>query len=207
MRNIRPRRRGNLVALALAGALVACASERRSLWVEDLAAPTQREDSEYRIAPGDVLGVRVWNQASMSTERARVRDDGKVSLPFLQDVDSAGMTLSELSSRLAVKVKTYVSNPIVTVTLEERRPLQVSVLGEVTRAGIYELRHSAGVLDALAAAGGLTQWARRDGIYVLREGGGSTDPPRIRFQYERLASGKGAAATFKLRSGDVVLVE
>jgi polysaccharide biosynthesis/export protein len=210
MSHARPCRRGDLVALALAGALLACASHRPFLWVEDVPPAKQPEDPEYRIAAGDVLGVRVWNQESMSTPRARVRDDGKVSLPFLQDVQAAGMTLSELSARLSVRLKTYVQSPVVTVTLEERRALRVPVLGEVAHAGTYELQQEAGVLEALAMAGGLTQWARRDGIYVLRYGywaDGNPEPARIRFRYDRLAGGAAPAATFKLRPGDVVVVE
>ncbi len=198
------------IAAALVLAAAACASKRNYLWVESVPVTKTPADPEYRIAVGDVLGVRVWNQDSMSIPRTRVREDGKVSLPFLQDVDAAGMSLSELSGRLSVKLKTYVVNPVVTVTLEDRTPIRVSVIGEVVRAGIYELAPDTGVLEALAAAGGLTQWAKRDGIYVLRYGywaDGNPEPVRIRFRYERLAGGAAPAATFRLRRGDVVVVE
>ncbi len=199
-----------LLALTIAAGVAAsgCSSERPFLWVESVPGSTQPESSDYRVAAGDVLGVRVWNQEGMSMPRARVRDDGKVSLPFLQDVEAAGMTLDELSSALAVKLRTYVVNPVVTITLEERPALRISVLGEVTRSGAYDLHHGAGVLDALAAAGGLTKWAKRDGIYVLRNrADGHPEPARIRFRYERLAGGAVPAATFRLRPGDVVVVE
>lgn len=199
-----------VVLLALAGALAACGSSRPYIWVESVPVSPQLDETEYHVAPGDVLAVRVWNQESMSTPRTRVRDDGKVSLPFLQDVEAAGMTLADLSSRLSVKLKTYVVNPVVTVTLEERRAVRVSVLGEVARAATYELPQGAGVLEALAAAGGLTQWAKRDGIYVLRYGywaDGNPEPARIRFRYAKLAGGAAPAATFRLRAGDVVVVE
>lgn len=198
------------LAVAAGVAVAGCSSGRPFIWVENVPLGKQPENVEYRVAPGDVIGVRVWNQESMSTQRARVRDDGKVSLPFLQDVEAAGMTLGELSARLGVKLKTYVVNPVVTVTLEERRPLRVSVLGEVARAGTYELQQGSGVLEALAAAGGLTQWAKRSGIYVLRYGywaDGYPDPGRIRFRYERLAGGAAPAALFRLQPGDVVVVE
>ncbi len=167
-------------------------------------------DGAYRVAPGDVLAVRVWQQDAMSVDRARVRDDGCISLPFLQDVEVAEMTPAEISTRVQAKLKSFIVNPLVTVSLVEQPPLRVSVLGEVARPGTYELEHGARVLQALAAAGGLTEWAHRDGIYVLRYGywaDGNPAPARIRFRWEALAGGQRKAAAFQLRPRDVVVVE
>jgi len=199
-----------LAAIALATSLLACGAPRSYLWVDEVSEPPPPDPAEYHIAPGDVLSVRVWNQESMSTARAGVREDGRISLPFLQDVEVAGMTTAELSTRLAVKLKAYVVNPVVTVALEERRPLRVSVLGEVTRPGEYELALGSGILHALAAAGGLTEYAHRDRIFVLRHGywaDGNPAPARIRFAYDAIVGGSKKAAAFRLRTGDVVVVE
>jgi polysaccharide export outer membrane protein len=203
-------RKARLIAVTLASVSAACTAAQPFVWVESLPSPPPAEESEYRVSAGDVLAVRVWNHQDMSIEHALVRDDGNVSLPFLQDVPAAGMTPVELSSRVSGKLKTWVTNPVVTVTLEARRPLQISVLGEVTRPGTYEVQQGAGVLRALAAAGGLTQWADRDAIYVLRDGhreDGGPKPTRIRFRYDRLAGNAPPAATFRLRPSDVVVVE
>jgi len=203
---LHPWRRALLpLALAAAAAALACRSHAPAVKVEELALPTG--DSEYRIAPGDVLAVRVWNQESMSNGHARVRDDGKISIPFLQDVEVAGVTPTELSQRLQVKLKTYVVNPVVTVTVEELRPLRVSVLGEVANPGQYELERGAGVLNALAAAGGLTDYAHEDAIFVVRNAVENKGPVRIRFRYAALTGGEAKAASFRLRPGDVVVVE
>jgi len=192
-----------LVIAAVAGAL-ACQAHGASIPVEEYPAPPAEAD--YRIEPGDVLSVRVWNQDAMSNAHARVRDDGKISVPFLQDVEVAGTTPGELSQRLQTKLKTYVLNPVVTVTVEEVRALHVSVLGEVTRPGQYDLEHGAGVLAALAAAGGLTDYAHRDQIFVLRSSPGEAKGPvRIRFRYSALVGGERPAASFRLRPGDVVV--
>lgn len=167
-------------------------------------------DLETRVAVGDVVSVRVWNQESMSVDRARVREDGKVSMPFLQDVEMAGQTPNDLANRLQVKLKSFVVAPVVTVTIVERRPTRVSVLGEVVRPGQFDLDRGAGVLAAIAAAGGLTPYAHKDRIFVLRSGfwaDGSRDPARIRFEYGRLITGQRPAATFRLEPGDVVTVE
>jgi len=201
-------RRRTAAGAALLGAIaaaLACASHGSYVPVEEYPVPAP--DSEYRIAPGDVLAVRVWNQESMSSAHARVRDDGKISVPFLQDVDVAGTTPGELSQRLQTKLKTFVVNPVVTISVEEVRPLRISVLGEVAHPGQYELERNAGVLAALAAAGGLTDYAHRDAIFVLRSGPDAKGPTRIRFRYASLTGGERPAATFRVRPGDMVVVE
>ena len=170
--------------------------------VDDFVAPALN-DSEYVIRPGDVLNVRVFQQDNMSA-RARVRNDGKISLPFLNDVTAAGFSPVVLGAQLQTRLKDFINNPVVTISLEEVRQLSVSVLGEVPRPVIYNLEVGAGVLQALAAAGGFTNFASRD-IYVMRSN--VEKPQRIRFDYERLQRAEGKAASFSLRSGDVLLVE
>ncbi len=201
------RRRGAhpIAAILAATAALACGTSGAYVPVEQYPVPAP--DAEYRIAPGDVLAIRVWNQDSMSDPHARVRDDGKISVPFLQDVDVAGTTPTELSQRLQTKLKTYVVNPVVTITVIEVHPLRVSVLGQVTHPGQYELERNAGVLAAIAAAGGLTDYAHKDSIFVLRGAPDAKAPTRIRFRYSSLTGGERPAASFRLRPGDVVVVE
>jgi polysaccharide biosynthesis/export protein len=202
--------RPSLTALILlAAGAVACGPTGRYTRVEDIPE-VKSVDAEYRIAAGDVVGVRVWNQDSMSIDRVKVREDGRISMPFLQDVEVAGQTPTDLASRLQVKLKTYVVSPVVTVTVHERRPTRVSVLGEVAKPGQYELDRGSGVLAALAAAGGLSPYAHKDRIFVLRNAqraDGNPEPARIRFDYATLTGGRRPAATFRLEPGDVVSVE
>ncbi|HEX9308170.1 MAG TPA: polysaccharide biosynthesis/export family protein [Anaeromyxobacter sp.] len=204
------RRRPTPSATTLA-ALIACAAcggRAGGIRVEDLpAAPP--DDPGYHVAPGDVLSVRVLNQDAMSQSRARVRDDGRISVPFLQDVEVAGATPAALSRRLEAALRTYVVNPVVTVTVDEVRPLRISVIGEVAHPGAYELERSAGVLAALAAAGGLSMYAHRDAVYVLRPVRPAAEgaPTRIRFTFSALTRAERPAASFVLRQGDTVVVE
>ena len=190
-------------ATALAALLLAplpgCGAGRY-VWIDEVREP--RAEGEYAISSGDLVRVQVFNQESMST-RARVRSDGKIAVPLLGDVQASGKTSAMLSSELAGRFKEFVNAPIVTTTVEETQPTSVSVLGEVAHPGIYTLDPSSGVLQALAAAGGLTEYASRDAIYVVRRAA----PPRIRFTFSSLVEGEGRSAAFRLRGGDVVVVE
>jgi polysaccharide export outer membrane protein len=171
--------------------------------IKDYKEPPAPPSSSYVIQPGDVLLIRVFNQPDMSA-RSKVRDDGKVSIPFLNDVVAAGFTPNALAVQLQTRLKEFINAPVVTISLEEARPFAVSVLGEVNKPGVYAVPVGAGVLQALAAAGGFTQYASRDRIFVVRE---QPDRARIRFQFDELTQAEGKAATFRLRSGDTVVVE
>jgi len=185
---------------ALAVATGAGCADAPYVWIDRL--PEQPAANDYVIAPGDLVNVRVLNQDTMST-RTRVRNDGKIALPLVGELDLHGKAPAEASRELAARLKEFVVSPVVTVTVEETRPTSVSVLGEVTRPGVYTLEGSAGVLQALAAAGGLTEYAGRDAIYVVR----SAPSPRVRFTFSGLAQGDKRATAFRLRAGDVVIVE
>jgi polysaccharide biosynthesis/export protein len=195
-----------LAALGAAG----CRHSTEFMWVDTVPKTMLASEPTYRIAPGDVIGVRVFNQDASSIDRIRVRDDGKISLPLLYDVDVAGTEPIDLARRLEVKLKAFITAPVVTVVVHERHPLRVSVVGKVVRPGMYDLDRGARVIHALAAAGGPTPFADGDGVFVLRTGyWADTDPApaRIRFRYRDLLAGKPPAAAFSLRVGDVVVVE
>jgi len=200
-----PARRAPAVALATACALIsACASVGQYTWVDDLPdTPVAAAAGQYVIQPGDVIQVRVYNQEGMSV-RARVRGDGKISLPVLYDVEAAGYTPTALAQQLQTRLKEFVNLPVVTVSLDEARQSSVSVLGEVAHPGTFAIDSGTGVLQALALAGGLTDYARRDRIFVVRS---TPSPLRIRFTFQKLAQAEGRAPRFRLQPGDVLVVE
>jgi polysaccharide export outer membrane protein len=192
---------------ALLALAPACKHTGDFVWVDDLPKASQSAEKEYVIQPGDTLSVRVWNQDGMSA-KPRVRPDGKISLPFLNDVEAAGITPNVLARRLQARLKDFIVNPVVTISLEEPKPIQISVLGEVGHPGVLHLEAGAGLIQALATAGGLNEFASREGIYVIRQTSSEAGPPlRIRFTYEALVQVRGAAATFRLQTGDVIVVE
>jgi polysaccharide export outer membrane protein len=194
-----------LVFAALFAAAVAatagCAGAGSYVSVNDLP-PEEVGSSDYMISPGDTIAVRVFNQDAMST-RARVRSDGKIAVPMVGDVEVAGKAPAAVAHDLETRLKTYVVTPTVTVTVDEFHQPQVAVVGEVSHPGIYNVESTAGVLQALALAGGITDFASHDSIYVLRQ----YPSRRIRFTYEGLTRNEGRAGTFHLRAGDTVVVE
>jgi polysaccharide biosynthesis/export protein len=190
------------ITLALV-VLAGCAHNPSTyVWVDNFQEPPAQQN-EYVISPDDVVNIRVFGQDNMSA-RAKVREDGMISLPFLHDVNAAGVTPVVLSNQLQQQLKNYIVNPVVTVSLEEQRQVSVSVLGEVLRPGVYRLEPTAGVLQAIASSGGFTNFASKD-LFVIRKIEGQ--PTRIRFDYGALAEGRGQGIGFRLKSGDVVLVD
>ena len=210
-----PRRRAPWYAalLAVAGALAgACASAGAGagtafVWVDDVPEPPAAVAAgDYRLGGGDIVTVQVFGHPEMSG-RARVRDDGKLSIPLLGDVLAAERSLLALGRAVEdslVASRLVSGSTRVTVALEERAPVRVSVLGEIARPGLFALDQGAGVAEALASAGGFTEFAHRDRIYVVRR---APEALRIRLRYEDLARGRGRAGTFRLRTGDVLVIE
>jgi polysaccharide export outer membrane protein len=196
--------RGALLLLLSLG-LAACRHDPGLFtWVDDYS-DAAAADGEYIIHAGDVVNVRVYGQDSMSA-KSRVRGDGKISMPFLNDVTAAGFTPVVLSAQLQTRLKDFINNPVVTISLEEVRQVNVSVLGEVLRPGVYNFDPNAGVLQAIATAGGFSNFASRD-IFVLRPAPGVEKPQRIRFDYDQVVRAQGKGAGFRLRPGDVMIVE
>ncbi|MFN0064060.1 MAG: polysaccharide biosynthesis/export family protein [Myxococcaceae bacterium] len=200
----------NRFRLSRLGALVlgiasACGAGQH-VWIDDYKPPASNTPTAYVIASGDLISVRVFNQDQMSA-RERVRPDGKVSLPFLGDVLVAGYSPQTLGAQLQTRLKDFINNPVVTVAVDEPRGVPVSVAGEVSKPGLYTMEAGSGVLQALLAAGGLTDFAGRDRIFVLRPSGSENAPIRLRFRYWALVRGEGAAPLFKLSPGDTVVAE
>jgi polysaccharide biosynthesis/export protein len=160
-------------------------------------------DPEYKIGPLDVLRVDVWKEPEVS-RLVPVRPDGKISLPLLNDVQAAGLTAMQLSTVIGDGLKAFITNPQVTVTINEINSRRVYVTGEVVKAGALALLPNMTVLQALSSAGGFTQFAKLKGIYVLR----TEDGKQVRhpFNYKEVVSGKKPEQDIPLRSGDVIVV-
>ena len=168
----------------------------------------------YVIGPEDVLDISVWENTQIS-RTVPVRPDGKVSLPLVNDVQAAGLTPMQLRDVLTTMLVPYVPIPAVSVIVREVNSVKVTVLGEVKTPGRYNLRSRSTVLDLLAMAGGLTEYAARGRIVVLRREG--TSKRQLSFSFDKLTPKQGAntngvsadegvPTNFDVQPDDIILV-
>jgi len=169
---------------------------------ENGSKPTP-EQGDYRIGPEDVLDIAVWNNTAIS-RTVPVRPDGKISLPLLNDVQAAGLTPMQLRDVLIKKLAEYIPAPEVSVIVREVHSIKVSVIGEVKKPGRHGLKSRATVLDALAMAEGLGEFAARGRIIILRPDGNTLK--RIPFNYNKVVSTDGELENFMLQPGDIIVV-
>ena len=160
-------------------------------------------DQPFRIGREDVLDVAVWRDADLS-RTLPVRPDGFISLPMVGEVRAEGRTPVELGDDIRAALKPYVQEPRVTVIVREVNSSRVFITGEVGHPGAYPLRGRVSVLQAIALAGGLTDFAKRDGIVVLRAAGQENNS--IPVSYSELVEDAKRAEPLVLRPGDTVVV-
>jgi polysaccharide export outer membrane protein len=200
--------RSLIPALAVACAVLAaassgCAGPGQYVWYAQLPPQSEQQANEYVIAAGDTVSIKVLGHEEM-TLREKVRSDGRIAMLLIGDVMAAGKRPSALKSELEGRLKDYIVSPSVSVNIEEVQQLTVLVLGEVTRPGVIPLEQDPRLARAMALAGGLTDYASRSSIYVVR---GQPKPIRIRFTYESIYRDINGAGDFPLQRGDLIEVE
>ena len=163
---------------------------------------TDRATSQFTLGPADVIRVNVWKNTDLS-QTVTVGPDGFVSLPLLGDVHVAGMTANQLAQSLSSRLTSYVVSAQVTVSVVEIRSRQVYVTGQVGKPGGYSLVAPITVLQLIAQAGGLSTFANRKGIIVLR--GSSGNVQRLNFNYVAAIRGDNKQ-NITLQPGDTVVV-
>ncbi len=173
----------------------------------DLSAPviaSNPMDQSFVIGPDDVLAVSVWKEPEIS-RTVTVRADGKISLALIGDVQAAGKTPQQLQTEITTKLAAYMASPTVTVITQEIKSRRFSVLGKVSNPGSYLLTNSTTVLEAIALAGGLRDFAKQKAIYVLRYQPDGTQV-RLPFNYKDVLRGDAQGQNVKLQPRDTVVV-
>ena len=164
--------------------------------------PPATEAKDFVIRDVDTVNVRVYNQDAISTHE-RVRSDGKITIPMAGEILVRGRKPAEIAKEIEVKLKSVVVAPVVTVSVEQSAQILIPVLGEVKNAGTFTIDSGSSVLVALADAGGLSDYASPDRIFILRKG----LDRRVRFRLTDLRAGIPKAVSFGLMAGDIVVVE
>lgn len=158
---------------------------------------------DYVIGPEDVLSVVFWGDAQLSGE-VLVRPDGKISVPLLDDVQAAGLTPQQLRDRLMEKASRFVAGPVATVVVKAINSRKVYITGQVARPGQYPLTTSLTVIQLIATAGGLGDYAKPRDIRIVRMKDGQLIS--IPFDYEQTIRGVTVPRQVQLQPGDTVMV-
>jgi polysaccharide export outer membrane protein len=167
------------------------------------AEPQPSAEVEYTVGAGDVLNIRVWKEPELSRDNVVVRPDGMISMPLIGVVKVSGLPVSQIQQTLADKLRRFVNISQVTVTVEEIRSKFVYITGEVNRPGAYPLLSPIDLLHLVIRAGGLSPYAHRKSMYVLRKVNGKQQ--KIPVNYAKVLRGE-EAQSLQLQEGDTVVV-
>jgi len=158
---------------------------------------------DFVIGPEDVLEINVWKEPELN-RKVTVRSDGKVSVPLLNDVHAGGLTTRQLQEQIEIGLSRFVLEPVVSVVVLEIRSKVVYILGSVKNPGEYQLGRPMTVVDLIARAGGLTEFAKKKDIVVVRQQKEATR--RFSFNFDTFVDGRNFAQNIQLQSGDKVFV-
>lgn len=166
--------------------------------------PETATSSDYKIGPEDVLEVNVWRNPDLS-KVVIVRPDGKISLPLVGEITAVGRTAAQLTEELSEKLKAFKESPIVSVVVQQINSYNVYILGEVAKPGRHQFKTYTTVLQAIITAGGFTQFAAKNKIFVLRKLPSGAEA-RLNVRYDDIISGSDPARNLVLLPGDTVVV-
>ena len=163
----------------------------------------QKETGNYYLGPEDELEISIWNEDKL-TRKVLVRPDGRFSFPLAGEIQASGMTPDQVRKEVENKISKYIPDPVVTVMVTKVSSYKIYVIGQVKKAGIFEVGRYIDVIQALAMAGGLTPFASEDNIVILRTKKGKHQV--ISFKYSEVKKGRKLGQIIGLQSGDVIVV-
>jgi polysaccharide export outer membrane protein len=167
--------------------------------------PTTRAGSDdYLIGAGDTLQISVWKEPEASVPSAVVRPDGKISMPLIKEIVVAGLTPLQAETAITTSISKFISDPNVTLVVAGTNSKKVYLIGAVRKEGTLPYTYGMTVMQALSEAGGLTDYARRKKIYILRTESGREY--RLDFNYDEVIKGERMDQNVVLLPGDTVVI-
>jgi polysaccharide biosynthesis/export protein len=159
--------------------------------------------SDYVIGPDDVLGIVFWREKELSADVV-VRPDGKISLPLLDEISVVGLTPAELRAKVMAEANKLVEDANATVVVKQINSRRVFITGAITKPGAYALTGPMTVVQLIALAGGLVEFADGEKIKIMRTE--KAAPVALPFNYKLFSEGKDLAQNISLKPGDTVIV-
>jgi polysaccharide export outer membrane protein len=191
---------GGVAPAAAAGSIAAAVTSPQPA----AADASKAHDNHFIIGNDDMLAINVWKEPEVSRVLP-VRSDGRISLPLVGEVQASGRTPLQLEKEIAEKLKEFITDPEVTVMVQQINSQKYNILGQVAKPGSFPLTLTTTVLDAIAAAGGFKDFAKQKGVYILRQNSDGTEA-RISFNYKDVIKGKNPEQNIKLQPNDTVVV-
>lgn len=192
-----------VVSILCFGSFSTAAQEVRKANLDKVGPKAFPSSQDYRIGPDDLLNIIVWKSETFS-KTVRVRPDGKITLPLINDIQASGQTPAKLRSVIEERLSAFLEGPRVSVIVQEINSAKFTVLGEVKKPGVYPMRGETSILDAIAMAEGLGEFASPDQITILRK----LDNVNIRLnvRYRDLVRGSLDPREYLLMAGDTIVV-
>jgi polysaccharide export outer membrane protein len=159
-------------------------------------------ESEYRLGPEDVIEVFVWKETDLTVTTV-IRPDGKITVPLVGELIASNKTARELQDEIQSKLLKYLSAPTTNIVVKEVNNPKISVFGEVKKPDVYRIKQRTTVFDAVALAGGFTEFARRNRVLVIRSGPSGSE--KIQLNLDSMLNG-GKDPVFYVQPGDTVYV-
>jgi len=178
-------------------------ADKETLSGKGAQADAAADNDQYVIGAEDVLYIHVWKEEAF-TRTVPVRMDGKISLPLVQEIKAAGLTPLELKEVLVRRLKEFIENPVVSVTVTEANSFKVYVSGQVKVPGVYRLRSETSLAQIIPMAGGFTEWANQKKILIIRNENGREK--RITVNYKKIIRGSDPDSNVTLKTGDTIIV-
>lgn len=168
------------------------------------APPPSAVPDDYQIGAGDTVQVSVWKEPDISVPNVAVRPDGMITVPLVKEVAVAGLTPRQVEKIITEKLSRFLNDANVTVVVTSSNSKKVYVIGAVRREGPLPYTYRMTIMQALSEAGGLTEYAKRKKIYVLRSDSGREY--RLDFNYEEVVRGERMEQNVQLLPGDTVVI-
>jgi polysaccharide biosynthesis/export protein len=159
---------------------------------------------DYLIGAQDILSIIVWREKEMSGD-VSVRPDGKITLPLMNEIHAAGLTPEQLRAELTKAAGRFIEDPTVTVVIKEIHSRKVYITGMIGRPGPYPLTGPTTVLQLLAMAGGVAEYADSKNIVIMRIDA-KGQPAILKFNYKDVVQGKNLKQNIDLKPGDTIVV-
>jgi len=203
MRSVNAKERFKMLRAPVSLLVVFCLAITSASSAQILEAPRSLGTPPYLNQPNDVLSIFVWKETTLNG-KVLVRPDGRISFPLIQDIQAAGLNPAQLKDKIEDSLKPYIDAPNVTVIVEAIQSYRVFVMGKVGKSGAIIEPKPINVMQAIALAGGLLDFAKSSEIVILRGNGESGDS--FRFNYNEMIRSINFGQNMLLRNGDVVVV-